>query len=379
MTRYPQINTETENCWTEINLHSICSNLQAIKRLVRNDVLVMPVIKSEAYGHGLVEIAEICQKEGVIAFAVANVEEGIQLRKAGIKGLILVLYNTPKGSVRNALKNDISMSLFDQTIALALHKEAKAQKKIAKVHIPIDTGMGWYGLSPEDTLIFAKKIKTLDNLKIEGIYSHFSKAGSREFSQKQIKTFRTIIKLLEKEKISPTFHHLAKSSGVISYNNSHFDTVRPGLMLFGICPKDAKLNKSQLKPVMSFKTRVFQVRTLPKNTPISYDGTFVTQRKSKIAVLPVGYSNGLSRYLSNRGEVIIKGKKYPIVGNICMNITIVDVTNNPKISAGDIVTILGKNGNQEITANDIAKKANTTCYEILTSLGTRNKRVCIDS
>ncbi len=365
---------KTNNCWVEIDLPAIRHNLREIKEIVGKNTSLMPVVKSEAYGHGASEVAKICQKEGVESFAVATVGEGVNLRKSGITGEILVLYNTRKEEVADALKYDISISLFKRNLAEKLNNEAAKQKKVAKVHIPVDTGMGWYGLSSDETLEFIDYVSSLKYIKIDGIYSHFSKTKSKKFSENQIQTFRSIIKTLEGRGITANFH-LAKSSGVIAYDKSHMNMVRPGLMLYGIQPQDTHHTNVNLKPAMSFKTRVFQVRDLPKDTPISYDGTFVTKRDSKAAILPIGYSNGLSRYLSNRGEAIIRGKKFPIIGNICMNITIIDVTDDPTVKEEDEVTLMGKDGSMEITADNIADKVNTTCYEILTSIGSRNQRI----
>ena len=366
----------TDSCWVEINLPAIQHNLKEIKKMVGKNTILMPVVKSEAYGHGASEVARICQREGVKNFAVATVSEGVNIRKSGIKGEILALYNTRREEIADALKYDISISLFKRRLAENLNSKAETQKKIAKVHIPVDTGMGWYGLSSDEALGFINYIKSLKHIKIDGIYSHFSKTKSKEFSENQIKTFSKITKNLQTHGITANFH-LAKSSGIISYDRSHMSAVRPGLMLYGIQPQDTHHTKVNLKSAMSFKTQVFQVRNLPKDMPISYDGTFITKRDSKIAILPTGYSNGLSRYLSNRGEVIIKGKKFPIIGNICMNITIVDITNGSDIKEGDKVTLMGKDGNLKITANEIAEKVNTTCYEILVNIGSNNQRVYI--
>ncbi len=365
---------ESNSCWVEVDLSAIRHNLREIKKLVGKSTALMPVVKADAYGHGAEKVAKIYQDEGVDNFAVANVSEAIELRESGINGDVLVLYNTQDSEIKDALSHDISLSLFKKSIAQKLNNDAAKMGKIAKVHIPIDTGMGWYGLSSDETLGFIDYLGSLKHVKIDGMYSHFSKTRSREFSENQIKTFRSIIKTLEGKGITTNFH-LAKSSGVIAYDKSHMNMVRPGLMLYGIQPQDTHHTKVNLKPAMSFKTRVFQVRDLPKGTPISYDGTFVTKRDSKVAVLPIGYSNGLSRYLSNRGEIIIKGKKFPIIGNICMNITIIDITDGSAVKEGDEVTLMGKDGNEEITANDIADKVNTTCYEILTSIGSRNQRI----
>lgn len=371
------LENSNQNCWVEIKKTAIQHNINEIRKYSKKTE-IMPIVKSEAYGHGITEVAKICQGDGIDSFGVATVEEGVRLRKIGVKGTILVLYNTPANKLDAVLSSNLSISLFDKNLASDLDKKSSNKAMRAKVHIPVDTGMGWYGLNPEEAKDFIIFLSNLKNIEIEGIYSHFAKTNSKEFSKQQINKFNKLIKFTEKKGILPKYIHMAKSSGVISYGNSLFDMVRPGLILYGVYPRDIGKNEIELRPAMSVKTRIFQVRKLPKGSPISYDGTYITKRNSKIAVLPIGYSNGLNRYLSNRGKVIIKGRKFPIIGNICMNICIVDVTGSDNIEAGDIVTILGKDGCSVISANDIASMVNTTRYEVLTSFGSRNPRIYIN-
>ncbi|HBG81805.1 TPA: alanine racemase [candidate division CPR2 bacterium] len=367
------------NCWVEIDLGAIQHNIKQIVNLVDKSVKVMPIIKAEAYGHGLIEVAKACKNEGIDAFGVATVEEGIRLRNEGIKGLILVLYDTPSDRIDQAILYDLSLSLYSKNFAKVLGNEAEKQKKKSKVHLAVDTGMSWYGLPIDKVLDFAKELNSLKAIEIEGIYSHCPQADSADsdkaFTKNQIQKFNNVIVELERNAISLKYCHMANSAATISLPQSHFNMVRPGIMLYGICPDNVDKSKVDLKPALSFKTRIIQIRDISKNTPIGYSGTFTTKRNSKIAILPIGYSDGVSRFLSNKGEVIINSQKFPVVGNVCMNIMMVDITDGVNINTGDEVTILGTEGKISISANDIAKTRNTISYEVLTNLGINNQRI----
>ncbi len=368
-----------KSCWAEVDLKAIRHNIKQIRNFVGKDVKVMPVIKAEAYGHGLIEVARAYQEEGIDAFGIATVEEGIRLRQKEIGGLILVLYDTPLDKIEDALKNNLSFSLYSKEFALALSKEAKRQIKKAKVHLAIDTGMNWYGLSPEEVLGFAKEVLSRGNIEIEGLYSHLSQADSNDpnktYTKNQIKKFCKIIRDLEKNGIRPIYRHIANSAATLLLPKSHFNMIRPGLMLYGVYPNNIDRLKVKLKPAFSFKTKIIQIRTIPKGESIGYGGTFVTSSHSKIAILPVGYSDGISRSLSNKGKVIIRSKRFPIIGNICMNIMMIDVSGSNDIKTGDEVTILGSEENETISADEIAKDRNTISYEVLTDLGINNQRI----
>jgi len=368
---------ETKSSWVEIDLGAIRQNIRTVQNFVGKHVKLMPVIKVEGYGHGLVETAKICQEEGVNALGVANIQEGLKLRQSGIKGLILVLYDVPIGQVKEIIQWDLSVSLYDIKVAVALDNEAKRQGKRAKIHIPLDTGMGWYGLDEKEVIAFIDGMRDLKHIEFEGIYSHLSQASQKTFTQRQINTFKNIVNQLETTGISFHYKHMAKSSGILGYKESHLDFVRPGITIYGLNPTREEQGL-ELVSALSFKTRVMQVRNISKGSPISYDGTFITQRDSQIAILPVGFTNGLNRSLSNKGEVIIRGKKSPIVGAICMNIAMIDVTDNPGVEQGDEVTVLGKQGTTEITAENIAMLAGTNVYDVLTNIGTSNERFYID-
>lgn len=370
------INTKNHShCWAEIDLSAIKHNVKQIKDFVGENVRVMPIIKAEAYGHGMVKTAKALQEVGIDAFGVATVEEGVRLREAGIQGLILVLYDTSSSKFIEAIINNLSLSLFKEELIVELNNEAKKLNMAAKVHLAVDTGMSWFGIAADDTLAFAKKVRCFSHIEIEGIFSHCSQADSSDktYTKNQISKFNSVLNSLENENIYPKLKHIANSAATLSLPDSHFDMVRPGLAIYGIYPDGISKSKFDLKPAFSFKTKVIQVRNIPANTPIGYGGTFVSPEDITIAVLPIGYSDGVSRKLSNKGKVIINGHKLSIVGNVCMNITMVNVT-SCDVKTDDIATIIGRQGSENISADDIANTRETISYEVLTNLGINNER-----
>jgi len=246
-----------------------------------------------------------------------------------------------------------------------------------QVHLKVDTGMGRLGLLAAEVDSWLPTIKKLKALKIEGVFSHFSHAESVEghYTREQLRIFREVIERLRSGGIEPSVVHLANSAATITLPAAYFDMVRPGLMLYGIYPSPAMANQISLKPVLSWKTQVLQVKKVPAGTSISYGQTFITQRKSLIAILPIGYADGYPRLLSNRGEVLVNGKRAPVVGRVCMDLTMIDVTDIGEIRQGDEVVLLGRQGDAEISADEMAAWASTISYEILTSIGARVTRI----
>ena len=365
--------SNTKNKWAEIDLAALKHNIKEVQRLAGSKVTVMAIVKAEAYGHGMVEISKTCFKTGIRVFGVATVEEGVALRKRGLGSLILVLYHTPKNKLKTALKYDLSLSFYEKDMIDPLVKAAKELGKKALVHLAVDTGMSWYGLSTQETVPFAKAVKTHPQIIIEGLYSHVSQADSEDplktYARKQFQTFEKVVKELKSEGIDPKFKHMANSAGIIGLKDSHINMVRPGLMLYGLYPAGVDRNKVNLKPVLSFKTKVVQVRSLPSGTQIGYGGTHTLRKDSRIAILPIGYSDGLSRTYSNNGEVLIKGQRAPVIGNICMNITMADVSHIENVKKGDIVTLIGRDKDEFIGADEAALKRGTISYEVLTNVG----------
>jgi alanine racemase len=352
----------------EIDLKALIHNFSVIKAFLNSlkvKCKIIAIIKADAYGHGAVKIAQELEKQKVDYLGVAFYSEAVVLRKSGIKSRILVLFDT---DIKKVFKYALIPVIFNFKQAKVLSDEARKRGVILPVHIKVETGMGRLGIydNPCKTI---KDIADLPNLKIEGIMSHLSQAEIKEWTLKQIERFKELKKCLRSINIKPLFH-ISNSAGLI-YPEALFDAVRPGLMLYGY---SSNKFAGQIKPCMTVKTKIIEIRKLLKGTPISYGKTFVTKRDSLIGVIPVGYADGYFRKLSNRAFVIVKGKKVPVVGTVCMDLTMIDLTDVSDVEINDEVILLGNSGKEKITADDIAKWAETIPYEVLTSLGSRAKK-----
>jgi len=361
----------------EIDLDSIAYNIHQIRKKVGNKTKTMAVMKANAYGHGAVEVAKVAIDAGAQWLAVALVEEGIQLREAGIQSPILILGSTPPDQVHEVIKYNLSQTVCSRELIETLSNEAQSWNQTAKVHIKVDTGLGRLGIFPEEVAAFVKESSCLEGIEIEGIFTHFSVADEdKAFTELQIKKFKEVISNLEREKIHIPLKHAANSAAVVGFASSYFNLVRPGIILYGLYPSPEMNRTIPLKPAMSFKTKITYLKRVPAGYSLSYDRTFTTKRKSLIAILPVGYADGYPRALSNKGEVLIKGKRAPVVGMICMDMTLVDVTHIPDVKVGDEVVLFGKQNGAQISADEIASKSGLINYEILCGI---SKRVPVES
>ena len=301
----------------------------------------------------------------------------MKLRDAGIKQPVL-MYSLPfPDELPEIVKSEISVFVIDKTNIELLVKEAERQKKTASVHIKIDTGMGRIGCRPDEAHLLARFISENPYLKLEGICTHFpvSDKEKNEFTLSQIKTFKSCIKKIKGMGINPGKIHAANSGAIIGYPDSYFTAVRPGIMLYGYYPSHGQERMLDIKPVMEFVTKVSFIKTVDKDTPVSYGMTYMTKSKTKIATLPVGYADGYSRLLSNTGRVLIKGKYYPVAGRVCMDQIMIDIGINSGIKAGDDVVLFGPNSQ---TAEDIADIINTIPYEVTCLITKRVPRIYID-
>jgi alanine racemase len=357
--------------WTEIDLTKLKKNYKRIEEIVKGRRIIC-VVKADAYGHGAVEVSKALEESGAFALAVASMEEAMILRDNAINSSILVLgYVDPK-TLGIASDLNISITMFDKSFLKRL-KEYHGSKPI-KIHIDVDTGMGRLGLFPEEVLDTVREITNLNNIYLEGIYTHFSSADSdKKYTADQLRIFNRIIEDLKDENLCPPITHASNSSAVLNETKSYFNAVRPGILLYGLSP----LNKDieSIEPILSFKSRVISARNVKEGSNIGYGRTFITKKPSLLATIPVGYADGVPRSLSNKGEVIIKGMRAPIVGTISMDLTIIDVTGFPYIHPGNEVVLIGQQGNEKITASDIASKTGTINYEIVTRIGKRVKRI----
>ena len=353
--------------WLEIDLDAIAKNTRNIKKLIGQNKELMAVVKGNAYGHDVLEIVPIFLKNGATRLAVARLEEGIFLRKAGIDVPILVLGATLKEEAETALMHDITTSACNISFIKKMNELSLKLKKKAKIHLKIDTGMGRLGVKPEKAVDFIKKVLTFDHIIIEGIFTHFSVADEKDkkYTEEQFRKFSEILKILEKEKIRIPLKHVSNSATLLDLEHMWLDVVRPGIALYGLYPSKEVKKVIKLIPAQRFKTRIAFLKELPAEKSISYGRTYTTYKKNTIiASLPIGYADGYSRLLSNKGEVLVRGERMPIIGRICMDQCMIDVTDLPLVKIGDEVVLWGKQGNERITVEEIADKLNTINYEI---------------
>jgi alanine racemase len=360
-----------------IDLAALRWNLRQIKAKVGPDTKILSMIKANAYGHGAPAVAKALADEGTYAFGVATFEEAIELRQAGIRQPILVVAGVYAEQAGEFIDNQLTAVAHDLEAMKRLNAAAQGRDAPMSVHIKIDTGMGRLGFLPADIASWLPELQKLKALKIEGVFSHFSQAESvqGEYTQKQLRVFRDVVAWFRSQMVPLPLAHLANSAATITLPAAYFDMVRPGIMLYGPYPSPEMKSQIELRPVLSWKTRVMQLKRVPTGTSISYGQTFVTQRESLIATLPVGYADGYQRLLSNRGEVLLNGKRAPVVGRVCMDLTMVDVTDIADVQHGNEVVLLGRQDAAEITADEMAAWANTISYEILTSISARVPRI----
>jgi len=367
--------------WIEVDLNTIGQNIKKIKKYIGPQIGLASVIKSNAYGHGLVEVAKEASKVGVEFLAVDNVIETEKIKN--IKSKILILGGVESENLPWVIKNNIHFGIYDLKFAKKVEKISQKIKKKAKVHIKIDTGMHRLGFDCDKAVESIKKIKNnFKNIKIMGLWSHFADSGSREnkkYTIKQIKKFKEIICEIEKINIKIKYKHLCNSSGIMALPEAHFNLVRAGIIIYGIFPSETMKrkykNKLKIKSALSFKTRIISLRELPKGEKIGYGLTYCLRKKSKIAVLAVGYKDGYGRSLSNKGIVIIRQKRCKVVGRICMRMLMVDVSNVRGVRLDDEAVLLGGDEHARIEADEVAKKMDTIPYEVLSRISESVPRI----
>lgn len=384
----------------EIDLSALVHNLGEIRRAAGSHVGVLAAVKADAYGHGAVEVSRALERADVNMLGVARIEEGIELRDAGIGAPILVLSGVPVGGpppfetleqrLEELLHFRLTPVLYDVGVALALdrllQKRALA-REIAEAgpapaleyHLKIDTGMGRLGIPHEAVPEALEALFRLKHLRIVGALTHFADAdgegdGAQQFTLEQRNRFQKAVGSLRALADREIVLHASNSAAAILRESIDLDMIRPGLALYGAYPSPALRERIDLRPVMRLTTRVLYVKEMPAGAPVSYNRTFHTERPSRVATLPVGYADGYPRSLSNRGEVLIRGKRAPVVGRVCMDLTMVDVTGIPEVAAGDEAVLIGADGEDRMTAAELASKAGTISYEILAQVSKRVPR-----
>jgi len=362
----------------EIDLDAFAGNLEAIKKKIGDREIILAV-KANAYGHGVVPICREALSCGVKRFGVATLNEGVQLRDAGVDGEIIILTPPAMEQIPSVIYHSLTPNVVSRLFAEALSAHAVKVGAEVSIHIEVDTGMGRSGIPWYDAVGEIVAIAMLPNIKIAGIFTHFPVADSDaesdvEFTRLQIRRFSHILSTLTEFKLNIPLVHVSNSAGILAHPIVG-NAVRPGLLAYGLYPSEKMRKTIDVKPILSLKTRVIQIRDFPPGTSISYGRTYITDRRTRVAVIRAGYGDGLRRALSNRGEVLIRGKRRPIVGRVCMDTTMVEVDDNVKLD--DEVVIIGSQGNESITADEHAKWCTTINYEIITGISERVKRVYI--
>lgn len=364
--------------YATIDLDAISENIKAAKDTIKNGTKIMAIIKADGYGHGAVPIARELN-DLVDAYGVAIVEEGIELRNSGIDKPILILGYTAVEQLNEVIAYDITQTVFQFEIAKQMDEEAKRQGKVAKVHIKIDTGMGRIGYQPcRESIDEIIKISKLEHIDIEGIFTHFACADMKDktSADEQLASFVRFTTELEEAGVNIRLRHASNSAGIVDMNYANLDMVRCGITTYGLYPSE-EVNKNNLaiKPAMELKTHISYVKELDAGHGIGYGSTFVTDKLMRIATIPVGYGDGYSRALSNRGRVLIHGKSAPIIGRVCMDQFMIDVSEIPEVEQGDLVTLIGRDGSEEITVEEIGCLSYSFNYEVVCNVGKRIPRI----
>ncbi len=340
---------------------------------------VLAVVKAQAYGHGPVPVARHLLAQGAYMLGVALVEEGRQLREAGIEAPILVMGPVFPGQADAVAAWRLTPALSGSTVARALSDAGQRRSQRITVHVKVDTGMNRTGVSPEAAPALIRELMAFEGIVVEGLMTHFADADLRDkaFASHQMERFEKLLETLADQGIDIPLRHAANSAAVLDYPRALLTMVRPGLMLYGYDPVEGNASGVDLQPVLSLLTRIFLLKKVPAGTPVSYGRTFVTRRESLIATIPIGYADGFSRALSNRGEALVRGVRVPVAGRVCMDMTMLDVTDVPGVREGDEVVLIGSSGGERITAADLAEKTGTIPYEVLCGISARVPRVFV--
>jgi alanine racemase len=381
---------DTSLIWAEIDLKAIAHNVAELRRITQPESRLMAVVKANGYGHGAIEVAQCALKNGAAALGVARIEEGIQIREAGIRAPVLIFGYTLPQHAADLLEYDLNPCVYKATSARKLSGKAASLGKKIRAHLKVDTGMGRLGQLPQnfdpensaainaDALEETLTIAGLEGLELEGICTHFATADSsdKSYAEKQLHLFKNYLKRLHQVGFNPSVIHAANSAALIDMPQSHFDMVRPGIAIYGLYPSDeVQRNKVSLKPAMALKARIIHLKKVPAGFKVSYGSTHETRKPTTIATVAVGYADGLSRLLSSRGQMLVHGQRVPIIGRVCMDLTMLDVGSVENVQVGDEVVIFGRQGNETLTVDEMAVLRNTINYEIATTITARVPRI----
>ena len=381
--------------WVEVSKSALLHNLKQYQRLVGPDVAVMPIVKSNAYGHGMTKVAKMVAPK-VSWLGVVNLAEALELRHAGIKKKIFVLSYAQPELLEQGIRQNVALPVYTESFARQVSQTAKNVGRVARLHIKIDTGTSRVGFLADDAARAIKRIGQLPNVVIEGVWSHFAASEeNRSFTNRQLQKFQQVLAQLKKEGIEVPYRHFACSAAIITTPIAHFNLVRLGLSLYGLWPSKHIEHIARrrspwltLKPALTWKTRIIQVKEVAAGSKISYGGTFTVKKKTKLAVLAIGYWEGYDRHLSNQGSVLIGGQRCPVLGRVCMNLTMVDVSNIKNVKAGDEAVLIGEQGGPPspsglrrgrgvVTVDELAEKIGTINYEVVTRINPLLERVSV--
>lgn len=359
-----------------INLSAFRHNLDVVRSYVGNRVKIMAVVKANAYGHGMRRIAYEAVQNGASYLGVARVDEGIELRKEGVDQALLVFEVPPGTHLDRAIGERLELTTTTIHGARAIAGAAQQQGRKAKVHAKVDTGMGRLGLPDRGAADAIEEMARLPGIELTGVYSHFATSDEEDqsFALHQVSRFERVVEELRRRGIEVPLRHMANSGAIITLPESHFDMVRPGIMLYGYPPRNGMSVAPSILPVMSVVSVVAFIKAVPKGTSISYGRRYSTRKETRIATIPVGYADGYSRLLTNSAGVLIRGRRYPVVGTICMDHLMVDLGDDADVNEGDVVTLLGADGAERITAWDLAEALHTIPYEVTCMVGARVPR-----
>lgn len=370
----------TERVSATVNLNNIRYNIEQVSKRIAKGTGIMAVIKADGYGHGAVAVARtLAGMDSVWGYAVATIDEAMEIVHIGCEKPILILGYVPPSMYGLAVTNGIRIPVFDLHSASKINAVAGQLGQKCKVHIKVDTGMGRIGIDPSDRgLEFVRQVSLMSNLEIEGIFTHFARADEKdkENALHQAKLFKDFTAKLEDEGIHIPLKHCSNSAAIIDMPDLHMDIVRSGIITYGLWPSD-EVDKQNidLKPAMEIKSAVIYIKDIDKGTPVSYGGTYVAEKTTRVATVSIGYADGFPRSLSNKGIVLIKGKRYRVIGRVCMDQLMVDIEMNDEISVGDVVTIVGRDGDEEITMDEFAALSDRINYEAVCDIGKRVPRV----
>lgn len=355
--------------WVELDTDALAGNIRAIKARLSEEVTLMATVKADGYGHGAVTVSRIALQNGAQYLAVASISEALELRDAGIEAPILILSYAPVFATREALRHKLTITVYDLDMARAYDKAARELGGKLKIHVKVDSGMGRLGVLPEHAVTLFRNLLTMPNLEIEGIFTHFSVADEdRDYTAEQHKVFKDVIVPLRAAGIKFKYRHAANSAGILLGADYHLNMVRAGLIMYGYAPSNLEPLPTEIQPVLTWKSVIAQVKTLPAQHPVGYGNTYTTSKAEKVAVIPVGYADGFRRAPQVWKSVLVRGQHAPVIGRVSMEKTVISVDHIDGVAIGDEVVLLGKQGDAQISAEDIAEQLGTSTYEVLTTL-----------